>query len=82
VLPLYFIDNNQAFEGTEGCRWFGQAGQALRLLKIKVVQRVRGDKVTGERRFATLTRSKDGDGTAATQGRPDEGDIGLTVNYH
>jgi hypothetical protein len=38
--------------------------------------------VTGERCFATLTRSKDGDGTAATQGRPDDGDIGLAVNYH
>jgi len=38
--------------------------------------------VTGERRFAALARSKDGDGAAATQGRPDEGDIGLAVNYH
>ena len=54
----------------------------MRLLNIKVVQRVRGDKVTGERCFAKLTRSKDGDSTAVTQGRPDEGDIGLAVNYH
>ena|SRR5215472_9101107 len=60
-------DNNQAFRGTQGCRWFGQAGQALRLLKIKVVPRVTGDKVTGERCFAVLTRSEDGDGTAATK---------------
>jgi len=79
---LDFINDHQPFERAQGRLRLAQSGEALRVLQVEVVERVRRHQTAGQRGLAALARAQQRHHAAAFQSGTHECDIGFAVDHH
>jgi hypothetical protein len=78
---LDLVDHHELLEWPQGRLRFGKASQAVWVFKIEIVEGVRGYKLAGEGRFATLPGTKQGYDAAPPQGGTDQRRVSFAVDH-
>ena len=79
--PLEFANDHQPLEWPQGQARFAQAGQALRVFQVKVIQRIRGNEMPRQRCLAALARPEKRYNPASLERRAHEVDIRFAFDH-
>ena len=67
--------------GADAVIWLGQPGEALRIFEIKIIERIRGHELPGERRLAALAGAQERHNPAPPNGGLYHVEIGSAVDH-